>query len=942
MKVKRLLIAALMLVTGTAATFAQEMPPIPVDNAVRIGKLPNGITYYIRNNGYPEHRANFYIAQRVGSIQENEDQRGLAHFLEHMAFNGSDNFPGNSLIEYLRSIGVEFGSDLNAYTAVDQTVYRVCNVPTARTATLDSCLLIIKDWSNGLTLATKDIDEERGVIHEEWRMRTSPSSKMFERNLEKLYPGSKYGRRFPIGTMEVVDNFKPEVLRQYYHKWYHPENQAVIVIGDIDVDRTESKIKEYFSGITTSPDAAHVVDEQVPDNNEAIIIIDKDKEQQTDVMMVHLKHDAVPEEMKSNMGYLVQKYAVELAVSMLNERLQELSQDPECPFIRAYANDGNYIFAKTKDAFELDFYPKEGKTEAALAAVMREAMRVRKHGFTATEFARAKANYMSALEKVYTNRDKRKNDVYGDLYRDHYLGNEPIPSLEDEYMIMQQLSQIVPVEAINEVTKELISQTDTNLVVFGMFNEKEGKVIPTEASLKEAVNSVHSENLEAWVDNTKNEPLIAVLPAKGKIVKTKENAKLGYKELTLSNGVRVLMKKTDFKNDEVIMSASSKGGSSLLGDKDIVNAKLFNAAIGASGLGNFSSTELQKVLAGKEANVDLQLGNLEEGVAGRSTPKDLETLFQMTYLYFTDIRKDEKSFASVMTMLENQLKNKSLSPDLAFSDSVQSTLYAHNPRFTSLNVEDLKKVDYDRILQIAKERTANAADFTFTFVGNYDEASIMPLIEQYIASLPAKGGKENWKSVTTYNRGNTVNKFTRKMDTPKANAYMYWYNNSTPYTLENAVLANAAGEVLNMIYLKKIREEESAAYSAGAGGIARLGGDVPFTAIVGVCPMKPEKSDIVLNIMSDELDNLTRSVDAEMLGKVKEAMLKNADIQAKENGYWLGVISDFDEFSIDRFTDYKKIINGITPEKVAVFVKNVIKGGGNSVKVIMMPEAESK
>lgn len=944
MKIKHLFVAAVLFITGTAAVMAQgmQMPPIPVDNAVRIGKLPNGLTYYIRHNDYPEHRVNFYIAQRVGSIQEEENQRGLAHFLEHMAFNGSENYPGDKLLEYMRSIGVEFGRDLNAYTAIAETVYNIDNVPSKNIAALDSCLLVLKDWSNGLTLATEEIDKERGVIENEWRLRSSPMQRMMERNLETIYPGSKYGRRMPIGTMEVVKNFKPEVLRQYYHKWYRPDNQAIIVVGDIDVDRTEQKIKEMFSGIKLDPNAAPVVAEPVPDNNEAIIVVDKDKEQQFNIVQIMFKHDDVPDSMKTSLAYMVQQYALNLSLQMLNARLAEVGQNPECPYLQAYVSDGDYIYAKSKDAFNVVCVPKPGQTEAAISAAVREVMRATMFGFTPTEFVRAKSEYMSQLEKIYTNRNKRENGVYCELYTRNFIDNEPIPSIEDEYAIMQQISPMIPVEAINEVMKELVSVTDTNLVVMSFNTEKEGTVYPTPESIKKAIDTVHGEKLTAWVDNVKQEPLIAKMPAKGKITGEKENKALGYKELTLSNGARVLLKKTDFKDDEVVIDATSKGGSSLLGDEDIVNAKLFDMAIGASGLGNFSNTELEKALAGKQANANLQLFNLHEGLSGSSTPKDLETLFQLTYLYFTDVRKDEKSFAQLMTTLETMLKNQALSPDAVFSDSLMSTLYCHNPRYATLKLEDLKKVNYDRILQIAKERTADAGDFTFTIVGNFDEATIRPLIEQYIASLPAKGKKENWKKVSTYAKGNAENKFTRKMETPKANAYMYWYNLTTPYSLENAVAASAAGQVLEMIYLKKIREDAGAAYSAGATGMASLGGDTPFTALVGICPMDPEKSDMAIKIMEEEAKKLCTTVDADMLNKVKELMLKRADENAKTNSYWVSTINNLDEYGVDTYTNYKNVVNALTPEKVAKMVKDVIFKGGNSVKVIMLPEKEAK
>ena len=444
MKLRKLFAAAMMLVA--LGSMAQSMP-IENDPSVRTGKLPNGLTYYVKQNNWPEHRVNFYIAQRVGSLQEEESQRGLAHFLEHMAFNGTEHYPGNGVIDYTRSLGVEFGRDLNAYTSVDQTVYNINDVPSTRVSALDSCLLILKDWSNGLLLEGDEIDKERGVIHEEWRVRSSASQRMFERNLEKLYPGSKYGKRMPIGLMSVVDNFKYNEIRDYYHKWYRPDNQAIVVVGDIDVDRTEAKIKEMFGAIPApAADAAQVVDVEVPDNKEPIIVVDKDKEQQMNIIQVMYKTDPLPNEMKSDISYMLMKYAIDMACTMLDKRLDEKSQDPDCPYMQAGAGYGNYIFAKTKDCFQLFIAPKEGKTNEAVKAVTEEALRASQHGFTATEFARVKDDYMSNLEKQYNNRNQINNDRFGREYCAHYLNNEPYPSIEWTYQMMNMIAPNVGVE----------------------------------------------------------------------------------------------------------------------------------------------------------------------------------------------------------------------------------------------------------------------------------------------------------------------------------------------------------------------------------------------------------------------------------------------------------------------------------------------------------------
>ena len=941
MKLKKLFVAALMLFSTTAMVAQQmQMPPIPVDPAVRIGKLDNGLTYYIRHNEYPEHVANFYIAQRVGAIQEEESQRGLAHFLEHMAFNGSEHFKGNGIIEFCRSLGVEFGSDLNAYTSIDQTVYRVCNVPTKRATALDSCLLILKDWSNGLSLEADEIDKERDVVHNEWRLGEGPSQRMIQRALPKVYPGSKYGERLPIGLMSVIDSFKPKTLRAYYQKWYRPDNQAIIVVGDVDVDKMEAKIKELFAGIKVPANAPKVVAEAVPDNKEAIYVYEKDKEMQMSQVIVMMKHDATPQEEKSSMAYLIQDYAVNVISQMINQRMTELTQDAACPFFQAFADDSQYLLSKTKDCFELIGVPKEGKDMETLQVLYREAKRAREFGFTASEYDRARADYLSGLEKRFTNRDKRKNDEFGNAYRDHYLTNEPIPPLDVLYQTMQQIAPNIPVQAINQMLPELISATDSNLVVLILAQEKEGKVYPTENDMAAAVAAARAEKLEAYVDNVKDEPLLdATKIKKGKIKKETENTVLGYKELKLSNGATVILKKTDFKDDEVQMQAFSMGGKSLYGEADYTNLKVFDSAIGLSGLGNFSSTELQKALAGKEVNADLSLAYTRQYLTAHSTPKDIETMFQMSYLYFTNLKKDDKQFQNLMTQLDMALKNKSLSPDAVFSDSVAATTYGHNPRFNNIDVKDLKDIDYDRILAIAKERFQNAGQFTFVIAGNFDEQTIRPLIEQYIASLPATKKKaEDFKEVMTFAKGKVVNQFKVKTESPKATAREMWYADM-PYTLENNVKIDAVGQILSMIYLKTIREDESAAYSCGAAGYFSTGSKQPKAMLQAYCPMNPDKAELAVRLIHEGIENMAKKVDADQLQKVKDYMLKQADIDAKKNNYWINTINVFKEYGLDFHTDYKKTVEALTVDSVRDFLNQLLKSG-NNIEVIMTPEAK--
>ena len=937
MKLRKLLVAALVMFAGLAQ--AQQMPPIPVDPDVRIGKLDNGLTYYIRHNNWPENRADFYIAQRVGAIQEEESQRGLAHFLEHMCFNGTKHFPGNGVIRFCESIGVQFGRDLNAYTSIDQTVYNISNVPTTRQSALDSCLLILSDWSGALTLDPKEIDEERGVIHEEWRLRTSASSRMFERNLPALYPGSKYGVRYPIGLMSVIDNFKYKEIEDYYHKWYHPRNQAIVVVGNVDVDHTEAEIKKLFSGFKSPENAAPIVDEQVPDNAEPIVIIDKDKEQETTEIDLMIKHDVYPDSLKHDVSYLFYNYAKNAAMSMLQDRLREKSLDADCPYVSASNSYGQFIFAKTKEAFSLSVSPKEmSKAAESLKAAYIEALRAAKFGFTATEYARFQESYLSSLDKVYSNKDKRYNSQLYRPYVDNFLENEPMPSIDFTYPVMKQMVPMIPVEAINEIMKELVPENDSNLIVLAFCNEAEGNVYPTKDQLLGAVKTARTADITAYVDNVKNEPLMTQMPKAGTIKKEVKNDKLGYTTLTLSNGATVVLKKTDYKKDQVILSGRGFGGNTLYGAKDYANLDMFDDVIDASGLGNFSATELQKALAGKIANVSLSLGQLNTNIGGSSTPKDVETMLQLTYLYFTAINKDQKAYDNLMSQYEVQLKNRALNPDIALSDSISATMYGHNPRVAPMTSDRLKDVSYDRILQIAKERTADAKAWTFVIVGNYDEANIRQLICQYLGALPKSKAKivKGKRELNPVN-GEVKNIFERKQETPKSTAYMIWHNETMPFSLKNAICADIAGQVLSMEYLEKIREKESAAYSVGAQGAAVLSDDNYHTfQLVAFCPMKPEKKDVALKIMGDESKTLETSCDAAKFQKCKEFVLKQINDQTQTNGYWLNVISQYSFYGYDCHTDYVKTVEALTPQDICNFMKEFNKAG-NHITVMMLP-----
>ena len=549
-----------------------------------------------------------------------------------------------------------------------------------------------------------------------------------------------------------------------------------------------------------------------------------------------------------------------------------------------------------------------------------------------------KAEYLSQLESAYVNRNKVKNAQYGDELRDHYLSNEPIPSKEDDYQIMKQLIEMpaLNVDVINKYAQELITDKDSNFVAYIFAQDKAGATYPTEAQMAQTINAVRAEKIEPYVDNVKQEPLLdeKKLPKAGKIVSEKENKVLGFKELTLSNGARVILKKTNFKDNEIQFQALAKGGKGLYGKADFSNLQLFDAVIGYSGLGNFSRQELQKALSGKQASMSCGLSSYYQSVGGSCVPKDIETMMQLLYLNFTNVAKDEASYKAMMAQMELALKNKDLSPESVFSDSLSLTIFGHEARFAPMTLNTLKNVNYDRILQIWKERFANPGQFVYYFVGNFDESSLRPLIEKYIASLP-KGKAETWKEVPSYVNGNVVNKFTRKSETPKAIAFEFWHA-PMAYTLENEILTSAAAQVLSMVYLKSIREDASAAYSVSAGGSLRRLGNKSTAVIQAYCPMDPAKSDLALKLLAEGIKDNTVKMDADKVQKVKDFMLKDAELAAKNNGHWMDILDEYVWTGVDFQTNYKKTVEAITPAKLAAYLKQIL-AAGNHAEVVMTP-----
>lgn len=915
---------------------AQEMQPLPIDPKVRYGKLDNGLTYYIRHNELPENRADFYIAQNVGSVLEEDNQAGLAHFLEHMAFNGTKNFPENGIDKYLQSVGMRMGENLNAYTSFDETVYTIINAPVDKPNVVDSCLLILHDWSNSLALTDSMIEKERGIIREEWRTRRDASQRLLEKQLQQMFPGNKYANRIPIGSIDVINNFKPEELRAYYKKWYRPDLQAIIVVGDVDVDTVEKTIKTMFSDIPAPVNPAKREYVSVADNDEPIVSIATDKEASSTIIYIYHKYDPMPAQLRSTAAGLITDYISAVCSQILNERLEALLHQANPPFVYAEAYDGDFMVARTKDAFTIAAIAKEGEIDSTMTALVREMERARQFGFTVSEYERAKINILKQYESAFNERDKQKNSSYTKEYVNHFTEGGYIPGIETEYTLINQIAPNITVEQVNQYLSQVIGEKNIVLALSGP--EKEGVVYPTESELLEMFNKARSQKVEPYKEEVNNDPLIPELPAPGKIVKEEHDGLFDATVLTLSNGVRVVLKPTEYKKDEIQMTATSPGGSFMVGIDDAKNMKVFNSVIGLGGLGNFSAIDLSKKLAGKKVSCSASLGVDNESLNGYASPNDVKTLFELIYLAMTSPRTDNDAYASFENRMKAQLENAKLDPSTALNDTISKVVYNNHPRAVSLEAEDFDKISYQRILDIYKERYGDASDFTFTFVGNLNVDSIRPYIEQYLATLPANGrvDKPSPDALPKIMNGKLENHFSREMQTPKSSVFQL-YSGKSEYNLKNLLTASLLSQILDLVYTETIRESEGGSYGVYAGVSLS---DFPKgqTTLQVFFDTDPQKWENMVRIVDEEIQRIaTEGPKSEHLTKSRDNMLKRHNERLQENSYWLNVIDSYYFRGMDAYTNYKETLESITADDIKKFMSDFI-GQGNCVEVVMGPK----
>lgn len=916
------------------SSFAQQVMPCPMDPNVRIGKLDNGLTYYIRHNEKPSGRADFYIAQKVGSVLEEESQRGLAHFLEHMAFNGTTNLPGMTLREYLQSRGIKFGENLNAGTGIDQTVYMITNVPTDIPGLVDTCLLILHDWSSFIALEEAEIDNERGVILEELRTREDASERIMKEILPIMYPNSPYANRLPGGLPEVVANFEYQTLRDYYHKWYRPDLQGLIIVGDVDVDAIETRIKEMCADIPTPVNPAPRPQFMIEDNDEPIVAIASDPEATNYRVNLYYKQEATPDSLKNDINYWIAQYMLAIVSEMEINRLQEIVQKPNPPFVYGYSYYSSYYIAPTEDAWTSMAMAKDAAgIDEALTALVTENKRMQQYGFTASEYERAKADFMKRIESQYNERNNTENSNYVDECLNNFLSNEPMMGIETEYAMYQQIVPNLPLEVINMMAQQLIPEN--NLVITVTAPKKEDEVLPTREDILNFYNAANAIEVEPYQEEVFDGPIVPNMPKPGKIKKEADMPEFDAKVLTLSNGMKVYYKKTTFKEDEIRFTANSWGGLSTLKQEDFITLSNLGDVITLGGVGNFSATDLPKVLAGKKVRVTPYIGNYSEGMSGNCSPKDLETMMQLIYLYFTAPRADEEAFQSYAQRAKAALENQELNPMTTFSDSLIMVLYNNHPLRIRTKAADIDKIDYAKAMDMYKQCFADPKNFTFYFVGNIDEETFKPLVEQYLASLKKGKGKNDWKDIGLgISEKDVICHYEKEMQNPKVTIYMT-INGLMEYNYRNMIYMDVLSDVMDIYYTRTIREEEGGTYGVGVYGTVN---DKPKDAYMFLIAFDTNL-DMYEKLMGKVRDGLndvaTNGPAQEDLSKVVENLYKKRAENKEENSFWISAMSDFVEDNINIDAEFDAIVKSITPQTIADFAKEVLKGYNK--EVVQMP-----
>ncbi len=909
--------------------------PLPVDPKVRIGTLPNGIRYYIRQNKKPEKRAELRLVVNAGSILENSDQLGLAHFVEHTAFNGTTHFAKNDLIKYLQSIGVRFGADLNASTGFDETVY-ILPVPTDTARIVDEAFTILEDWAHGQVFDSTEVTNERGVVREEWRLGKGASDRMLHQWLPVAFKGSLYADRLPIGNEASIMSATPSRLRSFYKNWYRPDLQAVIAVGDFDPAGIEAEIKKHFGGIPKPVNPPKRPAAAVPANKAPLIAVASDKEAtESDVELIF----KLPVEKTKTVGDYKRDLMARLYLGMLNARLDEITQKPDAPFLGAEASKGNFI-GRTTDAFTLGASVKDGGVSRGLEALLTEAKRVDEFGFLQSELDREKVSLLRGYERAYAERDKTQSAAFVSEYVSNYLQGEPIPGIDYEYKLVQELVPTISLADVNKLASNWI--TDDNRIIIAESPVKDGVAIPTQGDLLAVFDRAAKTKVTAYTENLSSDALVAHAPAGGTVMSSRSFPSIGTTLWTLSNGVRVFVKPTDYKADEVLMSAASLGGTSLASNPDYMSASMASTVATISGLGQFNVTDLRKKLTGKVAGTNVSIGETSEGLSGRASPKDLETLFQLIYLDFTAPRFDAAAYEAFTAQIDQYIANRGSDPDEVFSDSVSWTMASHNFRARPPSKATFGEVNTDSALAFYKQRFADASGFTFVFVGNVDTLTLKPLVEKYLGGLPSLGRKETFRDNGGAPPKGIVEKVVHKGIEPKANTIID-FTGACDYAPQTRLNIRALMELFQIKLNETLREQLGGAYSPSAGGAC------------GRTPRQEYSIQVQFNSSPDNVELLTRSVFALIdslkkngpaqgdVDKVREQLIRAREVEIKQNAYWTGNILARDQGGEDitgLLGPYDDMLKNISAAEIQAAAKKYFDMN-NYARFVLLPETKT-
>ncbi|MEM9856271.1 MAG: insulinase family protein [Bacteroidota bacterium] len=933
-------ITKLLMLLIIAPVWAQEVEisgnmdsKLPIDPDVRVGTLKNGLTYYIRKNEKPEDKVELRLVVNAGSMLETEEQQGLAHFLEHMAFNGTKNFEKNELVSYLQSVGVRFGSDLNAYTSFDETVY-ILPIPTDDEEVLNKGLTVLEDWAHNIAMTEEEIDKERGVVLEELRLGQGANQRMRDEWFPVMFKESRYAERLPIGKKEVIENFEYETLRQFYKDWYRPDLMAVIAVGDIDPEEMEKKIKERFGKIKNPKNPKERKMYEVPDHDQTFISVVSDKEAPfTQIQLIYKQDNEETETLNDYRRDVIYR----LYTGMLNQRLEELKQSAEPPFFFASANYGSMV--RTKSNYSSFAVVGQDGIKNGLKAIVVENERAKRYGFTEGEFERYKNVMLNNMEKAYKESDKTESSRYAGEYIRNFLSQEPIPGVAFEYDFYQKVLPTITIEEVNEMGRKWVSKSNRVIVITGP--EKEGVEMPTEDEVKKMLREATLARITAYEDKLVATSFIEEVPTAGKVTATKELKTVEAKEITLSNGVKVVLKPTDFKNDEILMTAFSFGGSSLYPQEDDKSARNASSIISESGVKDFSTTDIKKMLSGKTVSVSPYVSGLSEGLNGSTSPEDIETMLQLTHLYFAAPRKDSEAFESFKSKNRMLYQNLMSNPQFYFADQLTKVLTDNHPRAEGFpKAEDLDMINYDRAYDIYKERFTDASDFTFFFVGSFKEEELIPMLETYLGSLPGTNSNETWKDLGVRPPKGVVNEVVKKGTDQKSQVTIA-FTGKKKYEKQTNYYMTSLASVLTTKLIEILREEKGGVYGVGARASVSKYPYENYSFTVSF-PCGPENVDELSKAVFDEIDKIKKEgVSEEDLNKVKETQRRERKDNLEKNRYWLNSLRGYyyNGGDLEGYYDYEDQIEKLSSEDLKKTANTYLKDD-NYVKVVLMPEEQ--